>query len=251
MRNERSPRLLKWEGCLNARDLGGYPTVDGLETRWRAIVRSDDPGRLTEAGQAALIAYGVRTIVDLRLPDELAEYPSPYALPGSHDIVYTHRSFVDPSASPPLDLASLPLADDYKGMLDRFQSPIAKVMQAIASAPEGVVLVHCALGKDRTGLISALLLKLAAVPCKTIAADYALSAECLQPGTQEWLQCGQGERAERERELARSSPRVEVMLEVLDNLEERYGGVEAYLLGAGVIPDDITRLRERLVGPAS
>lgn len=248
MTNEPQTRHLMWEGCLNARDLGGYPTVDGRETRWKAIVRSDDPGRLTEAGHAALVTYGVHTIVDLRLPDELAEYPSPFALPGSHGIVYVHRSFIDPSVSPPRDLASLPLAEDYKGMLDRFQSPVAAVMQAIASAPQGTVLVHCAAGKDRTGLICALLLRLAGVPCETIAADYALSAERLQPRTQEWLRTGQGERAEREQELARSSPRAEVMLEVLDNIEERYDGVESYLLGTGVVPRDVTSLRKRLVG---
>lgn len=251
MTNESLARHLVWEGCLNARDLGGYPTVDGRETRWRVIVRSDDPGRLTEAGRAALVTYGVRTIVDLRLPDELAEYPSPFAMPGSHGIVYAHRSFIDPSASPPPDLASLPWADVYQGMLDSFQLPIAAVMQTIASASQGAVLVHCAVGKDRTGLICALLLGLAGVPRETIAADYALSAECLRPRTEEWLRNGPGERAEREQELARSSPRVEVMLEVLDNVEDRYGGVEAYLLGAGVIPQDITSVRERLVGPPS
>jgi protein-tyrosine phosphatase len=133
------------------------------------------------------------------------------------------------------------------GMLDRFQSPIAAVMETIANASDGVVLVHCAAGKDRTGLICALLLGLAGVPRETIAADYALSAECLRPRTEEWLQKGPGERAERE--LVRSNPRAEVMLEVLDYIEAQYGGVEAYLLEAGLVAPDITRLRERLVGP--
>ena len=93
-------RLLEWEGCLNARDLGGYETEDGRETRWGTVVRSDCPAALTEAGRAALAGYGVRAIVDLRLPAELAEDPNPFADPGDHGIAYTNVSFIDPAAAP-------------------------------------------------------------------------------------------------------------------------------------------------------
>ena len=103
-------------------------------------------------------------------------------------------------------------------------------------------------GKDRTGLVSAILLELAGVERATIGADYALTAECLRPREEEWLANGPGDRAERERLLALYAPRAEVMIEVLDDLDRRYGGVEAYLLRAGVTPEDIARLRERLVG---
>src|SRR6266545_1675488 len=64
-------RRLAWEGVLNARDLGGYPAAGGRETRWGAVVRSDNLTPLTPAGRAALVRYGVRTIVDLRLPEEV------------------------------------------------------------------------------------------------------------------------------------------------------------------------------------
>jgi protein tyrosine/serine phosphatase len=111
------------------------------------------------------------------------------------------------------------------------------------------VLVHCAAGKDRTGLIAALLLALVEVPDQTIAADYALTAECLRPRDQEWLEHGPGERAEREALLARYAPRAEVMLEVLEGLRQRHGGVEAYLRQAGVPAGDLDRLRARLLAP--
>jgi protein-tyrosine phosphatase len=238
-------RRLAWEGVLNARDLGGYRTSDGRETRWGAVVRSDSLAALTPAGRDALVDYGVRAMVDLRLPDEVAERPNPFAEPDTHGIGYTNVSFIDPAATPPEDVTTL--ADDYKAMLDRFQPAVAAVMAAIADAPEGGVLVHCAAGKDRTGLVSALLLGLVGVAPETIAADYALTAECLRPRDEEWLENGPGDRAEREELLMRFAPTAGVLLEVLDHLNDRYGGVEPYLRQAGVAADDLARLRARLL----
>jgi protein-tyrosine phosphatase len=239
-------RRLAWEGLLNARDLGGYPTADGRQTRWGAVVRSDSPASLTPAGRLALLDYRVRSIVDLRLPGEVAAHPNPFAEPDTHGVAYTNVSFLDPAAPPPED-DDIRLADDYKGMLDRFRGPVAAVMAAIANAPEGGVLIHCAAGKDRTGLIAALLLGLVGVAPETIAADYALTAECLRPRNEAWLENGPGDRDERAALLARFAPTGEVMLEVLDDLSERYGGVEPYLLEAGVTAADIARLRARLL----
>jgi protein-tyrosine phosphatase len=240
-------RRLAWEGLLNARDLGGYPAAGGRETRWGAVVRSDSLAALTGAGRAALAGYGVRAIVDLRLPDELARHPNPYAEPGDHGITYTNVSILDPAAGYPPD--TLTLAENYLWTLDRFAGYVAEVMAAVAGAPEGGVLIHCAAGKDRTGLISALLLGLVGVPAATIAADYALTAELLRPRDQEWLEHGPGERAEREALLARFAPTAEIMLEVLDGLDRRYGGVERYLAAAGVSAADLQRLRDRLLAP--
>jgi protein-tyrosine phosphatase len=240
-------RLLAWEGLANARDLGGYPAAGGRETRWGAVVRSDSLAALTDAGRAALAAYGVRAVVDLRLPDELARHPNPYATPGDHAIAYTNVSILDPAAGFPPD--TLTLADNYLWSLDRFAGLVAAAVSAVATAPEGGVLVHCAAGKDRTGLISALLLGLVGVADGTIAADYALTAELLRPRDQEWLEHGPGERADREALAARFAPTAEVMLAVLDGLRRRYGGVEQYLAAAGVSPADLDRLRDRLLAP--
>jgi protein-tyrosine phosphatase len=113
-----------------------------------------------------------------------------------------------------------------------------------------VVVIHCAAGKDRTGLISALLLGLAGVPADTIAADYAMTAELLRPRDQAWLAgLDPEERAEREAMLARYAPTAEVMLAVLEGLGERFGGVEPYLLATGLGTDDLERLRDRLLAP--
>jgi protein-tyrosine phosphatase len=240
-------RRLAWEGVLNARDLGGYVTADGRETRWAAVVRSDSLAALRPAGRQALLDYGVRSMVDLRLPEEVADHPNPFAEPDTHGIAYANVSILDPAVPPPDEVSTL--AADYMGILDRYREAVAAVMRAIANAPEGGVLVHCAAGKDRTGLIAALLLGLVGVAPGTIAADYALTAECLRPRDEEWLENGPGDRAEREAWLRKFAPTAEVMLELLDHMDERYGGVEGYLRQAGVAPVDLARLRARLLAP--
>jgi protein-tyrosine phosphatase len=162
-----------------------------------------------------------------------------------HAVRYVNVSFIMPSAYWPTDILSL--ADGYKRSLDRFAPQVAAIVRTIAAAPEGGVLVHCAAGKDRTGLVIALLLDLAGVPRDVIAADYALSSENLRERTREWIERVPEQRAEREAEMARGRTRPEVMLEVLAHLDERYGGTEGYLLAAGCRESDFTALRERLL----
>jgi protein-tyrosine phosphatase len=248
LQRQQWTRRLAWDDCVNARDLGGYPTGDGRETRWGAVVRSDSLAALTPAGRDALLAYGVRTVVDLRLPAEIEAHPNPFAKPGDHGVAYTNVSILDPAAGFPPD--TITLAENYLWSLDRFYALVATAVAAIANAPEGGVLIHCAAGKDRTGLIAALLLALVDVPDETVAADYALTAECLRPREQAWLENGPGKRAEREALLVRYAPTAEVMLEVLKRLRQRHGTVAAYLRQAGVAPDDLDRLRARLLAPA-
>lgn len=72
MAGASSSRYLEWQGCLNARDLGGLPTLDGGETRWHSVIRTDYPGTLTPAGLEAMVDYGVRTLIDIRSPQEAA-----------------------------------------------------------------------------------------------------------------------------------------------------------------------------------
>lgn len=240
---ERS-RVLAWEGCLNARDLGGYPTEDGGETRWDRIVRSDDLAQLTPSGRSALLEHGIRTIVDLRLPDELETYPPPFR--GHPEVRYHNVSFIDPAvAADPYQPQGL--IEDYLDMLEKFRESVGSVMTTIAGAPDGGVLFHCHAGKDRTGLIAALLLRLAGVPIPTVAEDYGLTSTLLRTSDEEWLASGPGERDDREREYEIWRARDEVMEAVLNRLEARHGSVERYLLDAGVSSADIAALRDRLL----
>jgi protein tyrosine/serine phosphatase len=238
-------RRLWWDGCPNARDLGGLPTASGGRTRWGAIMRSDSPHRLTPAGEQALIDHGVRTIVDVRLPGEASADAHSFAVPGDHGISYVNLSFVDPAFEPD-DSAPVFLADIYKDMLARDIERVGAIMRAIADAPGGGVLIHCHAGKDRTGLLCALLLDLVGVSPQIIAEDYALTGEYLRKRTEAWVARVPDQRAERQREADRSHPRPEIMLEVLAFVDKRYGGSEAYLRLAGLQPAEIARLRARL-----
>lgn len=240
--SDQRERRLAWEGCLNARDVGGYVTADGNVTRWGEVIRSDSPSLLTPAGQEALEAYGIRTAIDLRFPHELEASPNPFSDP-AHAITYVHISLIDPEAQA---VPGETMAQEYCRWIDHFAPTIGRIITAVARAEEGGVLIHCAGGRDRTGVTAALLLSIAGVPPETVANDYALSSEYLRPRDEAFLVNGPGTREEREALVTKGLTRAEVMHEVLEHLERQHGGVESYLLAAGVSAEDLARIRERL-----
>jgi len=243
---------LEWEGCLNVRDLGGHPTEDGGETRMGAVVRADSVRKLTPAGWKALLGYGIRTIVDLRLSHELEDDP-----PGDVPVEVVHVSFFDDvSLDDQIALARAwfdapdevsAVRKGYLAMLERNAANVARAISVVARAEEGGVLVHCAGGKDRTGLVSALLLRLVGVPVSDIAADYGLSAENLRPSWSQWVEDAGDEQEREVRRRLVASP-AKAMVQVLETLEREHGSVRAYLLGAGVSEEDLEAARARLRG---
>jgi len=238
-------RRLAWEGSHNARDLGGYATAGGGFTQFGRFVRADTLQRLSQEGQSALVAYGVRTIVDLRLPVELESGPNPFAAM-SGEVTYLHRSLIDPDQPREIGNAA-DLAEHYRNNLMSSGARIATILETLAGADEGAVLFHCQGGQDRTGLISAFLLDIAGVPEEIIVADYALTRECMRESNLHHLEYGPGERADRERELAFFTPHAQVMIDTLDFLHREFGGPSGYLLQAGVSQSTVRQLRDRLV----
>jgi protein-tyrosine phosphatase len=248
-------RDLAWGGCLNVRDLGGHPTRDGGEIRFGAVVRADSIRQLSDTGWRALVDYGVRTVLDLRGDHERAEDP-PAELP----VEVVHVPFMEASES---EWAALEpeferikqrtsagparTRDVYLLFLEHFRSNVGASVRAVARAPEGGVVIHCVGGKDRTGLLVALLLHVAGVAVEEIAADYALSEERLRPREAEWLSRAEtdAERAEI-RQISRTP--AEAMAGVFEELERRYGTVERYLAAAGVEEADLEHVRGRLRG---
>jgi protein-tyrosine phosphatase len=166
---ERNDRELSWEGCVNARDLGGLGQI-----RPGAVVRMEQPRRLTEAGWAAASAYGVRTLVDLRDPDEYEPElaPRPAA-------ITTVQVPLDPVGTPfyehwqKIDNLASPLY--FPAMLAEHPERLIAAVRAIAAAEPGCVVFHCAGGKDRTGLLALVLLTLAGATPEEIIADYLLT----------------------------------------------------------------------------
>jgi len=235
-------RLLHFPDLLNARELGGYPTTDGGETRWRSLVRADDLSQLTVEGVRALADYGVGTVIDLRWPEEAALAPSP--VPSVLPQVRYRRISLLTHTEDEWRLRSRDVAKELWKcvVLEHVRLELRQVLGAIAAAPPGVLLFHCVAGKDRTGLIAALLLALADAEPGAIAADYAMSTENLREG---YL-----------RRYPDSDP--ERILEALHCPEEgahnmlRFladaGGVRAYLGQIGLTEREIGRLRARLRG---
>jgi protein tyrosine/serine phosphatase len=172
-------RHLEWAGCRNVRDLGGLPLVDGRATRWRSIVRADSLDRLTPAGWNSLSVYGVRTVVDLRESDERSidvVRPAGIAVvrvpvDDNADTAFWYRVTDD-------DIDGTPLY--YRPFLEQKVDRCVAAVRAVAQASPGGVVIHCGIGRDRTGLVALLLLALAGVTPAAIADDYALSGERLR-----------------------------------------------------------------------
>jgi protein-tyrosine phosphatase len=246
LQGDRVPvsRTIAWEGFFNARDLGGLPLTDGGTTGFGTFVRSADLRFVTEHGWQEAGRAGMRTIIDLRNDHE-----------------------VDPgTAAPPgMDRLNVPLDDiedtEFWGeilrdridgtplymrpFLERKTERCAVVISAIAAAPPGGVLYHCAAGRDRTGIVTLLLLALAGVEPDAIAADYELSIEALRP-----LFAAMGREDEGPTLAAllreRGTTVREAVLATLDGFD-----AEDVLLAAGASVRDIETVRGRLVRAAS
>lgn len=232
--------LLQFPGLLNARELGGFPTLDGASTRWRSLLRSDDLVQLTPEGVQALADYGVRTVVDLRWPAEVAVRPHPLAL--RVHAVRTHR--VSLLAGDEMEWGSLSgecTKEMWKcAVLEHTRPQLKEVLEIIADAAAEPLLFHCVAGKDRTGLIAALLLALADVEPEAIAADYAASTSHLTDAYM--LRFAGLEREEIEEALRCPEEGVHNMLAYL----AQYGGAAGYLAAIGLRDATISRLRARL-----
>jgi protein-tyrosine phosphatase len=236
-------RRLRWDGCYNVRDLGGLRTSDGRSIRWGAVVRSDSVHRLTAAGWDALHAHGVRTILDLRNDDEVGADAAPRP-PG----LTTVHVPLDDAADAEFwdycwanDLDGSPLY--YGPFLERKPDRCAAVIAAIARAQPGGVVVHCGVGRDRTGLITLLLLALAGVSPDEIAADYELSTDCLTPL---YATLGVDDQGPRIREILvrKATSARDCIRATLSTLD-----IDAYLRSAGLRDDDLAAVRARLLDP--
>lgn len=235
-------RTLRFEGCFNARDLGGLPTADGRWTRKGAIVRSDALDQLTATGWGRLHDYGIRTIIDLRNDSERAPDARPrpsdittlhIALDGGHDPEFWAHWGGNPRFCTPLY---------FKPHLERFPEISARVLASIEHAAPGGVLFHCGFGRDRTGLVAMLLLKLAGVSADNVAADHALSEPNLDPL---YTRLGrQQERAKVEAFLAREGKTTQQMiLETLSSLD-----IASQLLRGGITEGTLGHVKARLLG---
>ena len=243
--SSRARRLsgrLQFPRLLNARDLGGYAVRGGQRTRERSVLRTDDLYKLTTEGAQALVDYGVRSVIDLRWPRELERKPSVFQR-GAHGVQYTHISLLDGSEETwNLRVPAVTKEHWNCAVLDNAGPEMARVLKAVAGAPQGVVLFHCAAGKDRTGVIAAMLLAAADVEPDEIAEDYSISTDYIKDT---YLANYPVEDRRAVLEEVRCPPAQ--IYNMLAHLDRHYGGTLGYLRRIGLSATEIDRIRNRLL----
>lgn len=256
-------RWLELEGAANARDVGGLPTSDGRTIAERALLRADNLQGLTTADVELLVEdLGLRTVVDLRSTREVeAEGPGP--LRAVDRVEHVHLSML-PERGEMTDAAADalftrreqalarypgdPMCALYLGYLEDRPENVVGALRTITAAP-GAALVHCAAGKDRTGVVVALSLTVAGVHREAVVADYAASGTRID-GIMARLLASPTYRPDLESRGGGSDvhrPRAETMEAFLTEVDSRYGGVLTWLDGHGFGADDVARLRTKLV----
>lgn len=280
-----APLWIALEGADNVRDVGGLPTFDGQHVQSGRLVRSDSLQELSTADVRRLVdELGVRAIADLRTGKEVDdEGPGPMtrepAVRREHHSLYPEAGLstdlaaadavalgvhLDDEASgqlvessAPRDPASPIFVEDeerYRGAtsvylryLDDRGDSIVAALRLIAYT-DGATIVHCAAGKDRTGVVVAIALREVGVTPEAIAADYALTADRIAA-----VQQRLGRRPAYAEDIAmtdpeRQRPRVATMEKVLAAIDELHGGVDSWLRGNGWTDADATALRRKLLG---
>jgi protein-tyrosine phosphatase len=237
-------RWIRLAGTTNLRDLGGYPSAGGGTVRWRTLLRSDALHRLDDAGRAALAGLGLRTVIDLRTDEEVMATPG--ALDGAGVRTY-HVPLFDASA-----IGRLPpeLAAIYRYMIDDCGAAIAEAVGRLCASNALPGLIHCTAGKDRTGLVAAIVLAVIGVPDDIIAADYAMSGSHLDPGAATVIsQIRAVSGVGRWLDLGALGAQPRVIHEALAHIRARAGTVAGYLRQNGLTPRDMETLRRALVAP--
>jgi protein-tyrosine phosphatase len=271
----RTGRWVRLDGTTNTRDLGGLPTTDGGQTVPGRILRSDNLQTLSQDDVQRLVhEIGLREVIDLRTTAEiLLEGRGP--LRSAPEVTHRHFSFLperghhtdvfaveedDPSVDLPADwLESLlprqvaahdeaepPAVRSYLGYLSHRPDNVVGALRALTTAPAGASVVHCAAGKDRTGVVCALALAVAGVGHEEIVADYAMTADVIDALVAKLAASPTYAEDMEQHDIARHTPRPETMERVLSLLDERHGGPLGWLTAHGFGAEEQAALRSRL-----
>ena len=242
-------RKIALEGCLNFRDLGGYPTANGRQVRWRQMFRSDALHALTPADVTRLRdELGLAAVIDLRSSAELrADGEGPLQRAA---IVHHHLPLFDGEALRPEErAATITLSDRYWLLAEYAKEKIARVVTTLA-ASTGPAVYHCAAGKDRTGVISAVILGVLDVPHEVIVADYVATKEHLEAIIERLMATKSYEKVLTNLPPDTLHAEAETMVAFLERIRAEYGDMRTYAQAAGVTREALEALVVRLVEPA-
>jgi protein tyrosine/serine phosphatase len=270
----RTDRWVRLDGTTNMRDLGGLPTADGARTVPGRILRSDNLQTLSADDVRRLVGeFGLREVIDLRTTAEiLLEGRGP--LRDVPEVTHRHFSLLPERGhhtdvfaveeDDPLDLPSgwvesllprqtaahdegePPAVRSYLSYLADRGDHVVGALRALTVADPGASVVHCAAGKDRTGVVVALALAVAEVPHQEIVADYAMTAEVIEALVAKLAASPTYAEDMERRDIASHTPRAATMDRVLTLLDERFDGPVGWLETHGFGADERAALRSRL-----
>lgn len=276
-------RVVALEGAFNFRDLGGYPSRDGRHTRWGRLFRSDTLHELTEGDVSVIRGLGLTTVIDLRTPKELAR--TGRGLLGPEPIGFHHLSVLgdgtaagagtgtaagtatgtaagattgtgDGAGTTPGEVMAAPaavgedLSARYRWYLDVGQDSLTEALTLIGDPARLPLVFHCAAGKDRTGVLAALVLDLAGVDHRVIVEDYVITASRMEPILDRFRR-SDPDAAERLAQVPPATYGVEAvtMQSFLDGLDAEFGGARAWAETAGAATATLDRIPELLLEP--
>ena len=252
---------IELENAVNVRDVGGLPAGDSGRTRHGQLVRSDNLQDLSPADVTRLVSeVGVTTVIDLRSAGEV-ESEGPGPMKALTSVEHVHLSLI-PEAGAMTDVAKDALAinraraikrdpDDvagafYIGYLEDRPDSVVGALRAIADAP-GAALVHCAAGKDRTGVVVALALSAVGVPREEVVADYVATGERIEQILDRLRASPTYARDVDNIPAHEHDPRPEIMERFLARLDAEYGGPLGWLAAHGFTEQDVDRLKAKLL----
>ena len=232
---------LPLEGVVNARELGGYPTSDGVQTRYHRFIRSDALVGATAADVEFLRKYGVRAVIDLRGAKEAAGRPDAFL---GDDVVTANISPFEVNMAGTEMQESVPASWVYDRIFEN-RGAWKRIFEFIATAPEGCVLFHCAVGKDRTGILATILMLLAGCDRWDCLSSYVPSRVNLMrlPFFHDFWdkECTDSEREHYD-------SRASTLGHWLDRLDDEFDGdVRSYLSWCGVSRETMNAVRARLL----
>lgn len=236
---------LELTGAKNVRDLGGYTNKDNQITKTHSLLRGDALHLLTVEDCEKLYDYGVRCIIDLRSLEEALREPDRLHTI-YQNIEYLHVPIQDHvrgnrySEEFPPSMWQL-----YCWLLDDSKASFHKIFDTIAIYQDSCVIFHCSGGKDRTGTIAMLLLKLAGIDDETIVGDYAITQECMKDIFPRQVADMESRGLVVPHYIMESPP--ENMVKTLRYLEEHYHTVEEYFKNIGFSGEEIKNIRSKLV----
>jgi protein-tyrosine phosphatase len=238
-------RHIALEGAVNFRDLGGYSNDEGRRTRWRVLFRADGLSELTEPDLAVMAEIGIRTVVDLRSGDEVEQ--SRFDVE-AHPVRFHHFPFVETLPDPEeFERTPVFFPAKYVQMVEEAGPQIVGALTALAAPDALPAVFHCTAGKDRTGVLSALVLSLLGVPEETVVADYALSGTAMAH-LRAKLAAKYPERLAliADADMVFSADPAN-MVALFDHVHDRYGSPADYAAAVGVPDDVVARLRWSLL----